>query len=137
MALQGSGAISISQIRTELGSGSYSLRTLSAAAGKSTPDAMSEFYGYSAGPTYTFYGSGYGFEPCNGSYQLYEGSDGNWYRSFNGGATYILRTSDLYLEYGYYDSEWEEFIYIGYQLDFGPSLSFFGAVSSYCAPLFE
>lgn len=48
MALQSSGAISINQIRTELGSGSYSLRTLSAAASKSTPDAMSEFYGYSA-----------------------------------------------------------------------------------------
>ena len=48
MALQSSGAISISQIKTELGSSSNSLRTLSAAAGKSTPDSMSEFYGYSA-----------------------------------------------------------------------------------------
>lgn len=56
MALQSSGAISISQIKTELGSSSYSLRTLSAAAGKSTPDAMSEFYGYSAA-TYYQYGS--------------------------------------------------------------------------------
>lgn len=54
MALQTSGAISISQIKTELGSSSNSLRTLSAAAGKSAPDAMSEFYGYSAytGPSY-------------------------------------------------------------------------------------
>jgi hypothetical protein len=54
MALQTSGAISISQIKTELGSSSNSLRTLSAAAGKSTPDAMSEFYGYAsyAVPTY-------------------------------------------------------------------------------------
>lgn len=48
MPLQSSGSISINQIRAELGSGSYSLRALSAAAGKSTPDAMSEFYGYSA-----------------------------------------------------------------------------------------
>lgn len=47
MALQSSGAISISQIKAELGSSSYSLRTLSSEAGKSTPDAMSEFYGYS------------------------------------------------------------------------------------------
>lgn len=53
MTLQSSGAISISQIKTELGSGSYSLRTLSAAAGKSTPDAMSEFYGYSNAVLYT------------------------------------------------------------------------------------
>jgi hypothetical protein len=51
MALQSSGAISISQIRTELGSSSYSLRTLSSEAGKGTPDAMSEFYGYSAAVT--------------------------------------------------------------------------------------
>jgi hypothetical protein len=48
MALQSSGAISIDDIRTELGSSSGSLRTLSAAAGKSTPDAISEFYGYSS-----------------------------------------------------------------------------------------
>lgn len=56
MALQSSGPIKISQIKTELGSSSYSLRTLSAAAGKSSPDAMSEFYGYSAA-TYYKYGS--------------------------------------------------------------------------------
>lgn len=47
MPLPSSGAISISQIRTELSSSSGSLRTLSAAAGKSAPDSMSEFYGYS------------------------------------------------------------------------------------------
>jgi hypothetical protein len=43
-------SISISQIRNELiaNGSSYSLRQLSAWAGKSTPDAMSEFYGYSA-----------------------------------------------------------------------------------------
>jgi len=53
MALQGSGAISISEIRNEQvnngGFGStYSLRTLSSNASKSTPDAMSEFYSYTA-----------------------------------------------------------------------------------------
>lgn len=48
MALQGSGAISISQIKTELGSSSNSLRTLSAAAGFSSPDSMSEFYGFAS-----------------------------------------------------------------------------------------
>ena len=50
MALQSSGAISISQIQAEVG-GSYSLRALSAAVGFSTPDAMSEFYSYSASTT--------------------------------------------------------------------------------------
>ena len=48
MALPTSGPLSISAIRTELGSTSGSLRTLSAAAGFSTPDSMSEFYGYSS-----------------------------------------------------------------------------------------
>lgn len=48
MALQSSGPISISNIKAELGSSSNSLRALSAAAGKSTPDAMSEFYGFSS-----------------------------------------------------------------------------------------
>jgi hypothetical protein len=44
-------SISISQIRTELGTSSGSLRTLSSLAGFSTPDAMSEFYGYSTAVT--------------------------------------------------------------------------------------
>ena len=48
MALQNSGPISISNIKSELGSTSNSLRALSATAGFSTPDAMSEFYGYSS-----------------------------------------------------------------------------------------
>ena len=50
MALQTTGAISIDNIRTELGQaqGNNSLRSLSSLAGKSTPDAMSEFYGFSS-----------------------------------------------------------------------------------------
>jgi len=48
MALQSSGQISINDIKTELGSSSGSLATLSTAAGKSAPHAISEFYGYSS-----------------------------------------------------------------------------------------
>jgi hypothetical protein len=47
MPLQSSGAISISDIKTELGSSSNSLATLSVEAGKTVPHSMSEFYGYS------------------------------------------------------------------------------------------
>jgi hypothetical protein len=50
MALSGTGPIKMSQIKTELGSSSNSLRAYSAAAGKSAPDSMSEFFGYSASP---------------------------------------------------------------------------------------
>jgi hypothetical protein len=67
MALPSSGPLSMSQIRAELvnsgigeniPSTAYGLRALSAAAGKSTPDGMDEFYGYSAGGvTYTAYWS--------------------------------------------------------------------------------
>jgi hypothetical protein len=51
MGLQSSGQIKISEIQTELGSSSGSLRALSLDAGFVVPDAMSEFYGYSSGPT--------------------------------------------------------------------------------------
>ena len=57
MALQTTGAISIDNIRTELGQAqaNSSLRALSALANFSSPDAMSEFYGYSAATEYQFY----------------------------------------------------------------------------------
>jgi hypothetical protein len=55
MALQSSGAISLSQIKTELGSSANDFRTLHAAAGFSTPDSISEFYGFSASTEFTFY----------------------------------------------------------------------------------
>jgi hypothetical protein len=77
MPLPSSGALGIGAIRTELSSGSGSLRTLSSLAGFSTPDAISEFYGYSAVPQYYAYyvevftcyaGSCYGsmYTPLNG-----------------------------------------------------------------------
>ena len=74
--LQSSGAISIDNIRTELGQAqaNSSLRSLSSLAGKSTPDAMSEFYGFSAATAYTFLAGdgqqGYGdwSEACSMAY---------------------------------------------------------------------
>jgi hypothetical protein len=55
MALQSSGPISLSDIKTELGSSANDFRTLHAAAGFSTPDSINEFYGFSAATEYTFY----------------------------------------------------------------------------------
>lgn len=47
MALPSSGPLSINDIRGALSTSNGSLRALSALAGKSTPDSISEFYGYS------------------------------------------------------------------------------------------
>jgi len=47
MALPSSGQLSINQIRNEIGTSNGSLRYLSSLAGFSTPDAISDFYGYS------------------------------------------------------------------------------------------
>lgn len=56
MTLPTSGPLSINAIRTELATTTGSLRALSSQAGFSTPDAMSEFYGYSNNVTITVYG---------------------------------------------------------------------------------
>jgi len=48
MALPSSGALSIDDIRTEVGSTSGSLATLSAAVGFTAPHRISDFYGYTA-----------------------------------------------------------------------------------------
>lgn len=90
MALQSSGAISISEIRNEQVnnggmSSTYSLRGLSSNAGYGTPDAMSEFYGYSAAPPaptcyyYVCTTPGYYYYfPCYGyfSYDYFEYNQG-------------------------------------------------------------
>jgi hypothetical protein len=67
MALPPSGPISISMIKAELSSSSNSLRTLSSLAGFSTPDSMSEFYGYSVGANieFEYYAVGGGYQYAN------------------------------------------------------------------------
>jgi hypothetical protein len=54
MALPSSGTLSLNDIRIELGlsQSNVSLRSMSSIAGFSTPDAVSEFYGYSSTPNY-------------------------------------------------------------------------------------
>lgn len=55
MALQSSGQITLDDIRTELGlsQSNVSLGSMSDTAGKSAPDQMSDFYGYSASVSWT------------------------------------------------------------------------------------
>lgn len=78
MALQSSGAISINDIRNELGTSDGSLRALSATAGKGTPDGMNEFYGYSHAPAYVTMSMPYGGQTYDGCYMSMD-SYGEWY----------------------------------------------------------
>ena len=123
MALQSSGAISLSDIKTELGSSANDFRSLHAAAGFSTPDSISEFYGYSAAPTLTAVITGVGAFPdpgdaCgvntqDGSQTLYydtfaengrfyansdgepfNGEDGYWYVNYNERSYFVLISTD-------------------------------------------
>ncbi len=103
MALQSSGAISISQIKAELGSSSNSLRTLSAAAGFSTPDAMSEFYGYASesmnGVTATALDSYQSFGDwycgCGEVVTVYQTTTGRWLRGNSINSTPLDGTFNL------------------------------------------
>ena len=79
MTLPLSGPLSLSAIATELGTITpYSLRSMSSTAGFTTPDTVSEFYGYSAAPTtVTLYidisvnnFSTYGYQGDNNSWQI-------------------------------------------------------------------
>lgn len=104
MALPSSGPLSLGDIAGELGLSlsNLSLRDMSSTAGFSTPDAVSEFYGYSA-ITYTYYGIWALDDPCfYNYYDIYSGSDGKYYVDSGG---YILM----------YDfapgSTWYEFLY--------------------------
>ena len=123
MSLPSSGALSISMIKTELGSGNNSLRALSAQAGFSTPDAISEFYGYtyatnsgtlyyvgintSANPV-EFTGTGAYTDACSLSGMssrtvYYNGALGNGTRFFyNQSGARLISDGGIYSMNGYY-----------------------------------
>jgi hypothetical protein len=117
MALPGSGQLSFSAIATELGAGTpYSLRSMSDFVSFSTPDAVSDFYGYNATITYTYLNNYAAGDPCYYDYwDIYLGSDGVYYR-FDG--TYydpMYNYTNYWYEYLYYEplfpadiyQEWE------------------------------
>jgi hypothetical protein len=91
MTLQSSGAIKISEIKSELGSSLNSLRSLSALAGKSTPDSMSEFYGFNNTPaSYTYSIIAYnGYTTVQGNYTSPSGgvSSFSFYNNSGSGGT--------------------------------------------------
>ena len=88
MPLPSSGPLGIGAIRTELGTSNGSLRYLSGLAGFSTPDAMSEFYGYAAGGANIIMDLNIdNFLP--GSNYVSVGVDGDYYYSYDNAYEYF------------------------------------------------
>ncbi len=95
MPLPSSGALGIGAIRTELGSGSGSLRTLSSLAGFSTPDAISEFYGYGGLPSGLVAGYNQG---------SYSGSGTTWNDISGNGRNMTLVNPSWNSSWGYFNT---------------------------------
>ena len=117
MALPASGQLSFSAIAGELGASSpYSLRSMSDFVSFSTPDAVSDFYGYSAAITYTYHNNYAAGDPCNYDYyDIYLGSDGIYYRFDGSSYDPMYNYTTYWYEYLYYEplfpadiyNEWE------------------------------
>ena len=120
MALPGSGQLSFSAIAGELGVSlsNVSLRSMSATAGFSTPDAVSEFYGYS-NVTYTYYGTWALDEPCfYDYYDIYSGSDGKYYVNNSGyQLMYNFAPGSFWYEYLYYEPAFGANVYQAWEVD--------------------
>jgi len=92
MPLQGAGRITVAEVLNEIApkNGSYSLRSLSATACKSTPDNISEFYGYSLGFSVGWMvragGGGGGTGGGNGAYYGEIGNNATQYGAGGGGS---------------------------------------------------
>lgn len=126
-------SISISQIRSELGTSSGSLRYLSSLVGFGMPDAMSEFYCYS-NVTYGYYGYYYYINPCSGGIPIYYGSNGRWYSSGDG-INFTDITGEFFAIYSYYDPWGDYYVYNYYNFQQGnPNRIYWGDTTSYCAP---
>ena len=97
MALPSSGPLGINQIRTELGLTIGSLAGLSNAAGKgSTPNAISEFYGYSnvSWPS----GMTARYDVANYTGSTIPDSTGNGYTMSVSGVTYVSNSGNPYIQ---------------------------------------
>lgn len=131
MAIPCSGPISMSMIHDAVGNGSYSLRSLSAAVGFSTPDAMSEFYCYNP-VTYNYYTTLIQNDPCTSTFRdIYRRSDNNYFYYLDG-SSYILATGYWY-SYAYYDYYDMLYYYDQYYIS-GSDLYVQGQTGSYCSP---
>ena len=138
MALTGSGQISISDIRNEFQTANGSLGTLSDNAGFSAPDAMSDFYGYSAYNLVVSYVSA--GSPCNAADQnVYQNvGNGKYYAqdAYSPGAyTLVNDISSAWFLYSYYDFWFDAYVYNEYETNAASdAFDYLGDTLSACAP---
>lgn len=133
MALPSSGQLSLGDIAGELGVSlsNVSLRSMSSTAGFSTPDSVSEFYGYLNA---TYIGNFAANDPCNYEYfDIYYGNVDGYYYYWNGGA-YVLAMNYAtnWYEFLYYESRLDANIYAKYEAVFATSFNYVGDILSSC-----
>lgn len=140
MALPWSGQISLAQIGEELQTGNLSLRNLSSLAGKSTPDAISEFYAYTSGggggePKYEImYSAVFLIDPCKWDIIdiLYDHSTGMFYWTRDGKTFKEFAGEDVWF-FQYEDREKGIFFWEVHYFN-GKVEEVKGWVESYCGP---
>lgn len=141
MALPSSGQLSLSQIANEQQIGLYnvSLRSMSSTAGFGTPDAVSDFYGWSQprGSTYSLIIRNVILnDPCAGiPVDIYtDDRTGEYVYSKDRGATftYILKPIFVY-QYGWMDYYTGEYYYDEIMV-YAYGYEYYGGLTSPCAP---
>ena len=132
MPLPSSGQLSINQIRTEFGTSNGSLRTLSSLAGFSTPDKISDFYGYGAGGVYTVTNTDSSF--CSDTSGL---KNGSYYIGTAGANTVTgtINTGDTFQGFSGFDCYGSSNLYVytnlrGYLFSGNSGVSFGGGIYS-------
>lgn len=138
MALPTSGTLGFATIAGELGISlsSISLRNMSSTASFSTPDRVSDFYGYSSGGsvTYTYFNTFSAGDPCNYDYwDIYLGSNGVYYRFDGSFYDPMYNYTDFWYEYLYYEPLFIANVYNLWEINSTSTvLTDQGLVLSYC-----
>lgn len=117
MALPSSGTLRFSAIQAETESATASLRAMSNIAGFSTPDKVSDFYGYI---NLSYVGNYAAGNPCNYDYwDIYFGNVDLIYYRYAGSGLYdpMYNYTDIWYEFLYYESRLDVNIYREWQVN--------------------
>ena len=131
MAIPSSGTLRFSAIQFETSSPTASLRAMSNIAGFSTPDSVSEFYGYI---NVSYIGNFAANNPCNYDYyDIYYGNvDGYYYYWTGTSYVFALNYATNWYQFDYYDSRLDVNIYDWYETVYADSWNYLGQSTSAC-----